>query len=299
MGPHHARRGEHFVEKISDLIVGEEVAHESVWQSDFSTQTENRDMAARVAAAYPERWLRYYTASKLRTDPVFVAAAKLLRGSSAPLLDVGCGVGLLPFFLRECGFKPAIVGLEIDERKIARARTVAEKYDAIEFRQCDVSDELPPFSGNVALFDVLHYLAPEDQAKLLRGLAARVAPDGLLLIRDSPRENSPRYWLTYLSEVFTQAITWSIRRRLYFPTRESINDSLGEKFTREEKPMWGGSPFNNRLFFSGSRCSHGPGPRYADKFKPPKLGNTSGRPTGPVAYKCQARSCSGFGMIKR
>ena len=27
MGTHHARPGEHFVEKISDLIVGEKVAH--------------------------------------------------------------------------------------------------------------------------------------------------------------------------------------------------------------------------------------------------------------------------------
>ena len=40
MRAHHAWTGEHLVEKISDLIVGEEVAHESVWQCDNSNQME-------------------------------------------------------------------------------------------------------------------------------------------------------------------------------------------------------------------------------------------------------------------
>ncbi|MGZ5022399.1 MAG: hypothetical protein ACXWFY_08295, partial [Chthoniobacterales bacterium] len=69
-----------------------------------------------------------------------------------------------------------------------------------------------------------------------------------LLIRDSPRENSLRFCLTYLAEIFAQTITWNVGGPMYFPTRESIKDSLGENFSHEERPMWGGSPFNNRLF---------------------------------------------------
>ncbi len=214
----------------------------------FSAPGENAEVSARIAACFSEPWLRLYARSKLRTDPVFAATAELLRDSRAPLLDLGCGVGLLAFYLRECGFAPAITGVEIDARKIERANLAAKnRYEAIEFLQGDAND-LPPFSGNVVLFDLLHYLSREDQVKLLRAVATRVAPGGLLLIRDSLRENSLRFCLTYLGEIFAQAITWNVSTRLHFPTRESINDSLGNGFSREERPMWGGSPFNNRLF---------------------------------------------------
>ncbi len=193
--------------------------------------------------------MRRYAASKLRRDPIFSAAAELLRESHAPLLDVGSGIGLLPFYLRESGFTPAIVALEIDPRKVRRARSAANgRYDGIEFIEGDVNDALPKFSGNVALVDVLHYLDPAQQAKFLRAVATRIAPDGMLLIRDAPREKSLRFCLTYLAEIFAKTITWNIRGPIHFPTRESINDSLGNHFECEERPMWGGSPFNNRLF---------------------------------------------------
>ncbi|MGZ4966294.1 MAG: class I SAM-dependent methyltransferase [Chthoniobacterales bacterium] len=210
---------------------------------------ENGDARTRVAARYAEPWLRRYARSKLRTDPVFDATARLLHESSWPLLDLGCGIGLLPFYLRECGFTPPITGVEIDARKIERANAVANgRYEAIEFLHRDVNEALPEFSGNVVLVDLLHYLRREDQAKLLRAIATRVAPGALLLIRDAPRESSLRFCLTYLAEIFAQTITWNVGGPMYFPTRESINDSLGEDFSHHECPMWGGSPFNNRLF---------------------------------------------------
>ncbi len=221
----------------------------SVWQSDISAQCENGRARARVAAAYPEQWLRRYAASKLRRDPIFFAAAELLRESQAPLLDVGGGIGLLPFYLRECGFTPPIVAVEIDVRKVRRARSAANgRYNGIEFIESDVNNGLPEFSGNVALVDVLHYLEPVQQAKLLRTIATCVAPDGMLFIRDAPREKSLRFCVTYLAEIFAKTITWNIGGPLHFPTRASIEDSLGNLFDCAERPMWGGSPFNNRLF---------------------------------------------------
>ena len=58
---------------------------------------------ARVASRFPRGWLRSYVKSKLRRDPIFPAAYELLHGSKGPILDVGCGVGLLAFYLRERG----------------------------------------------------------------------------------------------------------------------------------------------------------------------------------------------------
>jgi 2-polyprenyl-3-methyl-5-hydroxy-6-metoxy-1,4-benzoquinol methylase len=204
----------------------------------------------RVAARFRKPWLRHYVGSKLRSDPVFAAAFEALHSSTLPLLDVGCGVGLLAFYLRERGFTSPITGCDIDGRKIGEGKSVSrDHYPATELFEQDVTNPLPEFTGNVALFDVLHYLPSEQQPTLLRELARRVAPNGVLLIRDCPRDDSARFWMTYAGEKFAQAISWNVRVPLHFPQRELISASFPEtEFTHEEQPAWGRTPFNNRLF---------------------------------------------------
>ena len=221
---------------------------------------EHEQACERVASGFGARWLQHYVSSKLRSDPVFPAAFELLNESRQPILDVGCGVGLLAFYLRERGSKVPVVGVDTDGRKIRQGVGAATgRYSEVEFIEQDARKELPPFQGNVALLDVLHYLAPADQNKLLSELAARVAPGGLLLLRDAPREQTARFWATYVGEVFAQTISWNIGAPLHFPTRESITAAFdGEEFTREERPAWGGTPFNNRLFVFRRRSAAAP-----------------------------------------
>ncbi|CAA9226410.1 MAG: hypothetical protein AVDCRST_MAG42-866 [uncultured Chthoniobacterales bacterium] len=213
-------------------------------------RTEHEQACERVASLFTARWLRHYVSSKLRSDPVFPAAFELLKDSREPILDVGCGVGLLAFYLRERGLDAPVIGVDTDGRKIRQGLAAAqERYRAVELIEQDARKQLPSFRGNVALLDVLHYLAPPDQATLLDELASRVAPGGLLLLRDAPREQTARFWTTYAGEVFAQTISWNIGAPLHFPTRESIDAAFrAEEFTREERPAWGGTPFNNRLF---------------------------------------------------
>ena len=215
-----------------------------------SFHATHEEACRRVAALYPERWLHHYVARKLRADEVFRAAEELLRHSSAPLLDVGSGVGLLPFYLRERGYAPPITGLEVDGRKVRRAhRALQIRYRDVTLLEQDVREEMPAQRGNVVLFDILHYLAPAEQKALLCELAARVGPDGMLLIRDCPRDGSARFWITYAAELFAQRISWNLGVPLSFPTRQSIDAAFAsEDFTRDERPMYGGGPFNNRLF---------------------------------------------------
>ena len=223
-------------------------------------QDGHEQACERVASLFAARWLRHYVSSKLRSDPVFPAAFELLNKSRQPILDVGCGVGLLAFYLRERRSEATVVGVDTDARKIRQGIAAAQgRYDGIEFVEQDARKELPPFQGNVALLDVLHYLAPADQATLLSELAARVAPGGLLLLRDAPREQTARFWATYVGEVFAQTISWNIGAPLHFPTRESIVAAFDEaEFTREERPAWGGTPFNNRLFIFRRRSAAAP-----------------------------------------
>jgi SAM-dependent methyltransferase len=225
-----------------------------------SCAVAHEDACARVAARFSERWLRIYAGRKLRTDPIFPAAHELFGESNQPLIDLGCGVGLLSFYLRERNFLPPISGRDRDGRKIERANAVARGvYPDLEFVERDASEPISQ-TGNIVLFDLLHYLRPNDQARLLERLAARLAPDAILVIRDCPRDGNARFWLTHWAERFAQATTWNRKTPLHFPTRAQIGAAFDEKdFSRTIEPLWGRTPFNNHLFVfrrsSRDRCA--------------------------------------------
>src|SRR2546423_6085077 len=211
---------------------------------------EHENACARVATQFRSPWLRNYVRSKLRSDRIYLATYNLLGRSAEPILDVGCGVGLLAFYLRERACAQPVLGLDLDLRKIDYGATIAaRRYRDVEFRFHDVEENVPDFRGNVALLDVLHYLPRSRQRALLSQLAKRVAPGGVLIIRDCPREMRPRYWITWLAQKFAQAISWNVDGALDFPSRGSIDEVFDHReFKRESRPLWGGSPFNNHIF---------------------------------------------------
>ena len=211
---------------------------------------EHENACARVALQFRSPWLRHYAGGKLRTDRIYSAAYDLLGQSPEPILDVGCGLGLLAFYLRERACRQPILGLDLDARKIGCGSSIAaRRYRGVELRFQDVEGPLPDFRGNIALFDVLHYLSRRAQISLLSRLAERVAPGGLLVIRDALREMRPRYWTTWLAEKLGQLISWNVHAALHFPSRQSIDDVFDrEKFHRQSRPLWGASPINNHIF---------------------------------------------------
>ena len=226
-------------------------------ETPIGNAPDHENACARVAAQFPQHWLRHYVRGKLRHDQIYSTAYELLRASENSILDVGCGVGLLAFYLRERACRQPVLGLDVDARKIRYGSEIASKqYEDVELRLHDVQGALPVFAGNIALFDVLHYLPDAAQRALLSDLAGCVAPGGVLIIRDCPREPRPRYWMTFLAEKFAQAVSWNLRTPLHFPTRESLSDVFrANEFEREIRPLWGTSPFNNHIFIFRRRAN--------------------------------------------
>ena len=234
---------------------------------------DHENACARVAAQFPQRWLRHYVRGKLRNDRIYPTAFELLRSSQKSILDVGCGIGLLAFYLRERGCRLPVLGLDVDKRKIRYGTEIAaHHYEDVELRFHDVQESLPVFSGNIALFDILHYLPHAAQRALLSSLARCVAPGGVLIIRDCPREARPRFWMTWLAEKFAQAISWNLSTPLHFPSHASINDVFAaDEFERESRPLWGTSPFNNHIFIfrrNANGAVPAPGPHSDSLVRP-------------------------------
>jgi len=197
-----------------------------------------------IAARYDTLFLRWYARSKLATDPLYDEVAKRLRGHPYPVVDIGCGIGLMAFHLREQGFAQPIIGIDHDAMKIARASRAA--YDGIRFTTGDARDAIPAGSS-VLLLDVLHYFDAVEQSRILENVARAVPLGGVAIIRDAVRDGGWRYRATYAAELFARGIHWIRAERLHFPTRERIAGAF-DGFDAEVTPLWGATPFNNYLF---------------------------------------------------
>jgi SAM-dependent methyltransferase len=198
------------------------------------------DLAGTIAARYPSRFLRIYARSKIRLDPVYAAVFERVRDRDEPLLDVGCGIGLLAVYLRTRGFCAPIRGVDHDERKIGIARSVMPEAT---FGVADARTAIDG-SGTIVLLDLLHYFRAEEQARILESAAKSATT---VIIRDAIRDGSWRYRFTYLQETFSRVVRWLRAERLHFPAREDVMRPFAG-FDAEVVPLYGRTPFNNYLF---------------------------------------------------
>lgn len=211
--------------------------------------SSNREVARQISRLYGSDFLAHYVYWKVRTDPVYAEVARRLALSDRPLLDVGCGAGVLAFYLRRAGIEVPITGLDLDAGKIARARRVTEdqRIPDVSF-ETRLVEELDGIPGNVTLLDIVHYLEDETQHRLLRSIALRAEPGARILIRETLADGSWRARVTWLEEVFARATGWMRTSTINFPTLESLRLCFPEdEFDCEILPLWGRTPFNSYL----------------------------------------------------
>ncbi len=202
-----------------------------------------------IPALFPRRWDYHYASAKLRSDPLYGAIYDELRTSALPLLDLGCGLGLLAFFLRERGLAMPVLGLDYDRRKIASASQAAAQLrdEQLVFRVHDARNGLPDHAGNVSILDILQFFRPAEQESLLQLAAERVAPGGKLVIRSGLRDRSWRFGVTVAGDILAKATFWMKSAPSHYPAAEDFRRILGEFGPVRITPLWGGTPFNNHL----------------------------------------------------
>lgn len=193
-----------------------------------------------IATLFPGRWNRNYVATKLRTDPLYTALAGKLKDSTMPLLDLGCGLGLLAFFLRSRGIDVPIHGLDYDDRKI-RAATLAAKTSGLSgltFARHDAREGLPQHQGNVSILDILQFFDPAQQETLLKLAASRVAPGGMLIIRSGLKDSSLRFKITVAGDLLAKATLWMKAAPTHYPAAEDFHHILSPFGLVEISPLW-------------------------------------------------------------
>lgn len=209
-----------------------------------------------IASRFSRRGDRIYIHGKLASDPVYAATAHAIAGRRLPLLDIGCGLGLLGHYLHACKALDGYLGLDHDARKIAMGREAAEKAglgDAIALRQADAATAQSE-RGHVAMLDVLHYLPRERQSELLAFAVDHLADDGVLILRNVIRDGTWRYHATVWEEKFIHAVGWIPGGAQYFPTEADIRRVLEPRgIDVEFRPLFGRTPYNSYLMTASRR----------------------------------------------
>jgi 2-polyprenyl-3-methyl-5-hydroxy-6-metoxy-1,4-benzoquinol methylase len=209
-----------------------------------------RSQCKAIARYYGSGAKRQYVRWKLACDPVYSAVDELLVDTALPLLDVGCGIGLLGQYLHKLGRLPSYVGLDHDLRKISAARLATQSaglQQKMQFHPSDVAS-LPSIHGNVALLDVLHYLSAPGQQVMLAAALQHLAPTGRLIIRNVLREPNWRFHATRVEEFFLHRSGWIPGGAQHYPTASELrmpleNAGLDVRITS----LRGRTPFNSYL----------------------------------------------------
>ncbi len=208
-----------------------------------------REDARAIASHYlPSRFHYHYVRAKLGSDPLYAGVADALRGSSAPLLDLGCGLGLLAHTLHAHGVVLTYHGVDSDARKIALAQQAARNadLDASRFEVVDLAARIPAHQGSVALLDVLQYLPADAQARTLDAAIAMLTPGARLVIRSGLHDASARARFTYFTDRVARVIGWMNTAPKRYPDADALRarlDAAGLDVSIE--PWYGKTPFNN------------------------------------------------------
>lgn len=217
-----------------------------------------RPLAKRSIAAHylPSRYHYWYALGKLTTDPVYGEVRHVFAQTGAALLDVGCGIGLLPQCLRGSGLRGEYLGVDIDAAKIEMARVAADAagLSQVTFRVADLSQAFPQHRGSVALLDVLQYFEVRAWRELLSNAAQCVTEDGRLIIRTGLNDGSWRAALTRAADGAGHALRWMKTPPRSQPTLGELKEVLGRHGLQGEfQPLWGRTPFNNWLVVAARR----------------------------------------------
>jgi 2-polyprenyl-3-methyl-5-hydroxy-6-metoxy-1,4-benzoquinol methylase len=208
----------------------------------------------RIARAFlPPRWHGSYThyfyaRAKLGSDPLYPGIVDALRGSDAPLLDLGCGIGLLAHALRDAGIDLPYRGVDIDARKIAqgsRAALNAGLHD-VAFECVDLSSAMPAHRGSVAILDVLQFVPQAVQDAILDAAVAMLVPGARLVLRTGLDDGTARARTTRRIDALSRTLRWMNAG----PQRYPEAGALGARFEAaglacEFTPLYGRTPFNN------------------------------------------------------
>ncbi|MEO5892549.1 MAG: 1-acyl-sn-glycerol-3-phosphate acyltransferase [Ferruginibacter sp.] len=146
--------------------------------------------------------LEWYMKVKLSLEKNYRLFNDLLPGKGK-LLDIGCGYGFLSYMLHFTGDQRNITGIDYDEEKIKTANHCFDRSANTNFYFVNALEYTFEKYDGIILSDVLHYLQPGEQIKLIEKCIDNLQPNGTIIIRDANSDMKKRHSGTRLTEFFS------------------------------------------------------------------------------------------------
>lgn len=203
--------------------------------------------ASRYATA-PRKY-RYYARAKYRMDPCYRAICERTP-PGAFVLDLGCGLGMLPVALGELGEGRGAHGIDWDAEKIAVGKVAAAGLMGVSIERGDVRSAALPPCDRVTLVDVLHYYDAATQREVLARAATALRPGGRVLIRETDPEKVGGARLTRFFERMMVRFGWNRGPAVtYRPIAELLADlrSVGLRVSEGQAEVAGATHPGNVL----------------------------------------------------
>ena len=129
---------------------------------------------------YDARWRTLAEAGENVHGEADLVESLLRESGGTSMLDAGCGTGRVAIELDNRGF--AVVGVDADSGMLETARAKAPRLDWIEADLADLGEGVPGGFDLILLAgNVMILLQPGTEDRVLRGLASRLHPGGLLV----------------------------------------------------------------------------------------------------------------------
>ena len=170
---------------------------------------------------------------------------------SGPVLDLGCGHGLLAIAIALDAPDRAVYGIDHDVARVELAKNAASDLPNIRFN-VGTMDQIPaagPYSG-IAMIDVYHYFKPETQEELARRAFAQLQPGGTLLVREvEPQGGFASSWNKWYEKLATASgFTQADRAQLHFRTTRDWEDLFRKTGFKVKSRRCGSRLFSDVLF---------------------------------------------------
>jgi 2-polyprenyl-6-hydroxyphenyl methylase/3-demethylubiquinone-9 3-methyltransferase len=137
-----------------------------------------------------------------------------------PVLDIGCGHGLASNLLALAGPQRQVLGIDIDERKIATARQTVGARSNIHFEVGDAT-RLPGSGYHaVTIADVMYLIPPDTQRAILASIASTLRPGGVLVWKSQIRQPRWKYAITHGQEWLMTRLGPTQGHGLFFMDRD-------------------------------------------------------------------------------